>query len=122
MDVIATRQLHDLESNTALTVSIGRPIQRDEAEWMCEFDLSCADFAKQGQIYGADGIQALQLCLEAIREELLRLGKRYSWNDLAVELAFPQTLPIVLGDAFYRKLSLLIEQEVHKFVSNAENP
>lgn len=116
MEVIASRVLADPVTGSAFHVSVAKPVQHSLDEWICEFSISSQRGQSSGHAYGNDAIQALMLCMDAIRAELSQYPEALQWNELPLALAFPRTLPVALGDEFYFKVEGLVEDEIAKHV------
>ncbi len=119
MEVIASRVLADPVTGSEFHVSVAKPVQKSADEWIGEFTVSSPRGASSGYAYGSDAIQALMLCMDAIRQELSRYPEALHWNGLSLDLAFPKTLPIVLGEDFYYKVESHVEDEIEKYVEAA---
>lgn len=75
-------------------VWMGMPTEDAESgDFRCEYGINGPLTNRQGHIFGADGFQALQLCLERIATDLLFCdeGQRGAlrWFDAAYETGFP---------------------------------
>ena len=118
MTAIATRKMESGDGSHRVLVTIIslNPVADDlwEAWWNISDDQNSTD----GKTCGADGLQALQLCFDAIRNELQGLDPTLRWQDLDIESAFPAYLPVSFGEAFYTKIKKLVDDQVDQFVAS----
>ena len=119
MEVIASRVLVDPVTGSEFHVSVAKPAQKSAIEWICEFSVSSPSGPSSGYACGGDSIQALMLCMDAIRNELSRYPEELNWDGLPLALAFPRTLPISLGEEFYYNIESQVEHEIGKYVDAA---
>ncbi len=57
------------------TVTIGRPEERSDRDWVCPYEVSVGNSRKSFGIYGVDSIQALVLALKTLDVEIEVRGK-----------------------------------------------
>lgn len=114
MEIIATRTFSSTENGTQYEVLIAKPVQVDREEWRCDVEIRGPHGAKKGSIYGIDALQALMLSFENVRAQLNNIKPPVFWLDLPVDLAFPRTIPNMLGDDFYRRVEAYIDAEIDR--------
>ena len=79
--VIAQRIL-DTEAGGSVTVFIGQPVHvGDGWDWACPYRIEGLHAPIQGQVFGIDALQALQLVSVSIRGKLERCGEPLRWLD-----------------------------------------
>jgi len=82
-DIVAQRILKSGDSK--LIVSIAKPVQ-DEHDFRCVYSLlGDGGIKKTGYVMGMDAVQALQLVMKKIDNDVIAIGKsigvRFSWLD-----------------------------------------
>jgi hypothetical protein len=120
--VIARRIMVDAKSNVRIVVSIGAPVFiGDGWDWACPYRISGLKKTLFGHAPGIDGIQALQLVGLAIREELEKTKRNFSWLDQPYwQSGFPKFVNGIGIAAFERHLEGIIENEYRRFPADLQ--
>lgn len=118
MEIVARRVLATSDGRAICEVFIAKPTQLSADEWRCEFEIRSAGATKTGYACGADSVQALMLSFDGIRQELFAYEPDLSWNGLSIDLAFPRTIPIIMGNDFYRETEEQIDARIERFVDD----
>ncbi len=114
-EIIGERQLNRAGARSKdLTVTLGKPRRRKDGDWECPFRISGLG-TQYG--YGVDGIQALITALDGIRVMLERSAQRFSWlGGEPGYTGFDRFVTASLGEKFNKRLNLIIDREIAKFV------
>ncbi|MPV85304.1 DUF6968 family protein [Ostreibacterium oceani] len=105
---IASRQLLTEDGNV-ITVTIGQPeivadnaadsIADSDKDWSCPFTITGFATDIDGQAYGVDALQAVQLVSSAIRQALEKTNETLYWHENAFwQAGFPYLIES-FGDA-----------------------
>jgi len=82
--VIAKRALVDTKSGAEIVVFVGAPVlDRGGPDWVCPFRIAGLSRDISEYAPGVDGLQALQLVSLAIRHELEKTKREFTWLDQA---------------------------------------
>lgn len=117
---VATRRMSH-RSGRELRVKIGKPRRVRPDEWRCSYCIEGLGRANIQEVCGADGVQALLLCFEAIRTRLTPMGDDLAWEcGEPGDSGFPRYIPSIYGIKFYKRLERLIDREVDGFARRAK--
>lgn len=118
-EVIAVRRLKIVgEPRRRVEIRIGRP-RRAGQDWACPIQLQGLGGGSVQLVYGIDGLQALDLAIEAARVLLERSAERFSW--LGEEgTGIPRTIPDSLGHEFTLRLHGIVDQAIEDHVRTSE--
>ena len=87
----------------AITVRLGFPRQAERSdEWACSFQLFGWGDSQVKVARGSDGLQALTIATEAIRQRLDDAGNVTSSSDVPYEFVFPRYVPFAHGLEYHR--------------------
>ena len=114
-EIIGERQLNRVGARSKdLTVTLGKPRRGKDGEWECPFRITGLGIQCG---YGVDGIQALTTALDGIRVMLERSAQRFSWlGGEPGYTGFDRFVTTSLGEKFNKRLNLIIDREIAKFV------
>jgi hypothetical protein len=118
MEIIARRALTSLDGLAAGEVVIGKPTQQGADEWRCDFEIRSVSATTTDHACGADSVQALMLSFDGIRQALYAFDPGLCWEGMPIDLAFPRTIPISMGDEFYREIESHIDAKIEGFVDD----
>ncbi len=118
MEIIARRTLTTSDGRPTCEVVISKPTQQSVDEWRCAYEIRGATATKAGYACGADSVQALMLSFDGIRRELSTYEPELSWEGIPIDLAFPRTIPISIGDDFYREIEKHIDAKIESFLDD----
>lgn len=118
MEIIARRALATSDGRAICEVVIGKPTQQSADEWRCDFEIRSATSMKTGYACGSDSMQALMLSFDGIRQELSAYEPELSWDGMSIDLAFPRTIPISMGDDFYREIEKHIDAKIESLIDD----
>lgn len=121
MEIIARRTLTTSDGRSTCEVVISKPTQQTVDEWRCDYEIRGAMATKAGYACGADSVQALMLSFDGVRRELTAYQPEVFWEGLPIDLAFPRTIPISIGDDFYREIEKHIDAKIEKFIDDRSN-
>lgn len=121
MEIIARRTLTTSDRRSTCEVVISKPTQQSADEWRCDYEIRGATATKAGYACGADSVQALMLSFDGIRQELSAHQPEVFWDGMTVDLAFPRTIPISIGDDFYREIEKHIDAKIESFIDDRSN-
>lgn len=112
--VIAERVLELVEgdgSERTVVVRLFKPVQVDTEEWRCDFEFDGLETTID-HAFGIDGLQAIVLAIEAVRQRLEReAGLRWlGGRDLYLPLVLPDFVP-----GLREKVDRVVEQENQRF-------
>lgn len=108
-------------SGKEMLIKIGKPRRVRPDEWRCSYYIEGLGRAKIQEVCGADGVQALQLCFEAIRTRLTPMGENIAWEcGEPGDTGFPRHIPNIYGTKFYKRLERLIDREIDGFAGRAK--
>jgi hypothetical protein len=111
---IAARRLTLVPSGRPVLVELDAPRELRAGAWDCAYRIRGLGRTRARRVRGADGLQALQLALEAVRRELEPFGSRLTWTGEAGELGLPASVPDYLGGAFRRRMERLVQLETER--------
>ena len=118
MEIIARRTLTTSDGRSTCEVVISKPTQQSADEWRCDFEIRVATATKADYACGADSVQALMLSFDGIRRELSALEPALLWEGMPIALAFPRTIPISMGDEFYREIENHLDAKIESFIDD----
>src|SRR4051812_38177476 len=100
--IVAVRVLTvEPKGRKRIIIRIGTPRKAIPRDWVCPFQISGIQGSRVYPAYGIDGVQALQLALEAVRLQLLRYRVRATWaGGEKADARFAQMVPMAFGRAF----------------------
>ena len=117
---LITRTLLDSESpGTIVTVSIELPIQTD-GDWECAYCIDGMDIA--GCVHGVDGLQALLLAVESVRQAIARSDRTLTWvidGQPAADIGdpgIPKHVPTIVDRAEQMRINDMIDQSVERWL------
>lgn len=99
---------------------IGRATKRGKT-WVCP--IAITGIGKRGRIesIGEDKSQALILALEGIRNTIRDDSPGWRWNHgMEGDLGIPKFIPTGFGMALASRLESLVDEEIAKFIAEAE--
>jgi hypothetical protein len=111
---IASRELKVLPSGRRILLEIDVPRRRRVGDWTCAYRIEGLGRVRAGNAPGADGIEALQSALAAVRRQLEPFGGRLTWRGEPGELGLPQPVPDFFGGEFRRRLERLVQAETER--------
>ena len=111
---IAARRLTLVPSGRPVLVELDAPRERRGGAWDCAYRIRGLGRTRAGRARGDDGLQALQLALDAVRRELEPFGTRLTWTGEAGELGLPVSVPDYLGGAFRRRMERVVQLETER--------
>lgn len=91
-------------------------------EWKCAYRIRGACCSFSGRAIGIDALQAIILCLEAIKFRLQNTKTKCSWifgedGDYGI----PFTIPMSFGYSFAKKMERLVTREVTREARRLKN-
>jgi hypothetical protein len=108
---VVSRRLTLLPGGQAVTIELDAPRPR-RGEWTCGFRIGGLGRVRSGRAAGADGLEALQAALRAVRQQLEPFAARLTWHGEPGEVGLPLAVPDFFGGAFRRRVEGLVEREV----------
>lgn len=69
------------KSNEQVDVLIGKPFKVEEYQWACPYRIVGAGEDMNFEIYGVDGIQALQLVFKVIDSAIIGADLKLRWGE-----------------------------------------
>jgi hypothetical protein len=116
--VIATRTFK-AQGRRKLTAVLCRPIRvrASPEEWVAGFRIEGLAEECTGRSFGIDGLQAVLLAAQALRNRMEGLDVGFSWlGGEQGDTGIPPAIPTSLGFAFTKMAEDLISREVSKLV------
>lgn len=105
----------------AVLIRIGAPRRlRDGWDWGCPVEIDGLDEPQRTYIFGADGIQALQLALEYITARVTNAGTPVVWFENGDDGGFTRSIPLVLPQRDRRMLTIAIDQAGRRWAKRME--
>jgi hypothetical protein len=98
---IAERELRLKKNGEDLPVyvRIAAPFRVPNVDhFQCTFKIDGPGFEDERNIYGFDGVQALQMAMVIIESLLQQLGENCSWDGQKGYTGFPKSVAAVMGD------------------------
>lgn len=119
--VVATRRVRLGAKKKPVIVKIGKPRKAGREEWRCPYSIKGLGTGSIQYASGADAVQALLMCIEAVRTRLESCGREITWESGEPgDTGFPRLVPTLYGQRFYKRLERLIDREIQQFARKAE--
>lgn len=116
MDVLCRRTFTGHATHETFEVIVYHPKMISADEWTCHVDIASANHTDKVDVSGVDALQVIALSGDHIRTRLIELSPELTWNDMSIEMAFPESIPMYLGREFYNEVKVDIDRRLQEYV------